>query len=203
MALPRAGVNQVAAPFLPPAPSGLLLPGFLALYPAAAAVLRLPPPLASAPALFSWSLFSAAPGSASDSSGMWEGASFVHPLLLCSPGSASVPWFSSTRGLISPSSLSSPRRRSGTAVATSSPTRNRGASGSPGVKQTSPSTSGTAREEREHCCHLLCCLTSFSQIRSGRSKEMVNSAHEFVCFLSWKVQARQGRTFPHCGYIRF
>lgn len=28
---------------------------------------------------------------------------------------------------------------------------------------------------------LLCCLTSFSQIRSGRRKEMVNSAHEFVC----------------------
>lgn len=88
-------------------------------------------------------------------------------------------------------------------VATSSPTRNRGASGSPGIKQTSLSTSATARGEREHCCHLLCCLTSFSQIRSGRSKEMVNSAHEFVCFLSWKVQARQGRTFPHCGYIRF
>lgn len=109
MALPRAGVNQVAAPLLPPASSGLLLPGFLALYPAAAAaVLQLPLPLPSAPALFSWSLFSAAPGSASDSSGMWEEASLVHPLLLCSPGSVSVSWFSSTRGLLSPSSLSSP-----------------------------------------------------------------------------------------------
>lgn len=107
-ALLRAAVSQVAAPFLPPASSGLLLLGFLALYPAAA-VLWLPLPLPSAPALFSWSLFSAAPGSASDSSGMWEEASLVHPLLLCSPGSASVPWFSSTRGLLFPSSSFSPR----------------------------------------------------------------------------------------------
>lgn len=64
--------------------------------------------------------------------------------------------------------------------ARSCPTRSRGASGSRGAKQTLLSTSITARGEQEHCCHSLCCLTSFSQIRSGRSKEMVNSAREFV-----------------------
>lgn len=93
----KAGVSQVTAPFPPPASSGLLLPGFLALCPAAAAMLRLPLPLPSAPALFSWSLFSAAPQSASGSSGMWVEVLPSASLLLCSPGSASVPWFCSTR----------------------------------------------------------------------------------------------------------
>lgn len=96
----EAGVSQVAAPFLPPVSTDLLLPNFLALYPTAAAVLWLPLPLPSAPALFSWSLFSAAPGSASSSSGMWK-RHFPHsslaalltwkhvsPLVLLHPGPA-------------------------------------------------------------------------------------------------------------------
>lgn len=90
------------------------------------------------------------------------GTFLVDPSLLCSPGSASVPGFSSTRGCSLPA-RSHPLPR-----------------GHLRNKATSLSTSVTAGE-REHCCHSLCCLTSFSQIRSGRRKEMVNSAREFVC----------------------
>lgn len=129
-------MSQLAAPFLPPASSALLLPSFLALHPTAASA-------SSQCSSFvqlvfvqccSWKC-------------LWQlwhvgrGASLVHPLLLCSPGSTSVPWFSSTRGLLSPSSSSSPRRCSQQPWAMSCPT---GGLGISGTKQTLPSTSLTA-----------------------------------------------------------
>lgn len=77
---------------------------------------------------------------------------------------------------------------------TSSPTWNCAASGSLGIKQTLQSTSVTAWEEREHCCHLLCCLTSSSQIRSGRSKEMANSAR--VCFFVMEGTSQARKNIP-------
>lgn len=133
----EAGVSQVAAPFLPPASSGLLLPSSLALYPTAAASSQCS---SFVQLVFvqccSWKC-------------LWQlwcvgrGASLVHPLLLCSPGSTSVPCFS-------PGACSLPAARPPHGDApeqprgVSCPTRTRGASGSPGTKQTWPSTSVTA-----------------------------------------------------------
>lgn len=132
-------------------------------WPCVPLLLQLPLLLPSAPALFTWSLFSAAPGSASGSSGLWEQAL-----------SLSIPRCSAH--LAVPRSLGSPPPGAALSQLRSHPLPR----GHLRNKATSPSTSVTAGE-REHCCHSLCCLTSFSQIRSGRRKEMVNSAREFVC----------------------
>lgn len=199
MALPRAGLRQVASPFLPLASSGLLLLDFSALYLAAAAH-ALAATASSQCSSFVQLVFVQRCS--------WKclrqlchvrgGVSLAQPLLLCSPGSIPVPWFSYTH-LSSICSLPAARPPDGDALgqlwAMSSPTWNHRASGYPGIKQTLQSTSATAREEWEHCCHLLCCITSFSQIRSGRSKEMANSARVCLFFvMEGTSQAR--KTIP-------
>lgn len=73
------------------------------------------------------------------------------------------------------------------------------------MKGTSLGTSATTQREREHCCHLLCCLTSFSQIRSGQSKEMVNSARVCFCHGRYKPGKEEHSltvaTFAFSGFL--
>lgn len=104
----------------------LLLPGFLALCPTAA-------PAASASSQCS-SFVHLVFVQCCSWKCLWQlwpvgtGTFLVHPSLLCSPGSASVPWFSSTRGCSLPAAQSHPLPR-----------------GHLWNKATSPSTSVTAR----------------------------------------------------------
>lgn len=117
--------------------------------------------------------------------------------------SVPVPRFSSTpQGLLSPSSLSSPSRRSGTAarhLLSQAGPRPLGSSGSKAnLAETldgPQSPPGRSRSTAEgYCCNLLCSLTSFSQIRSGQSKEMVNSAR--VCFFIMEGTSQASKNIP-------
>lgn len=124
------------------------------------------PPLPSPPALFSSPLFSTAPGSASDSGRLLGRVGkrcfrppwgfLLHPCCFFAYlESALVPWFSSTpQNLLSPGSLSSPSRRSGTAVGhllSQTGLRPPGSSRSKSKSCRDPRwTSVSSREEREH-----------------------------------------------------
>lgn len=88
-------MSQVPAPFPAPASSGLMLPSFLALYPL---LLLCSGCLLPVLQLCSVGLCSVLLSLFSASTALARGAPLVHPLLLCSPGSTSVPWFSSSRG---------------------------------------------------------------------------------------------------------
>jgi len=130
------------------------------------------------------------PPTAAVRSDAWAAGAFLHPgpsSRIRAAASVPVPRFSSAPKACSlPAARPAHRDTRGRPWGTSCPRRDCGLRDAPNLAETldgprsPPGRSGSTAEGC--CCNSLCCRSFFSQIRSGQSKEMVNSARERVCF---------------------